>query len=205
MRYRGPDGRERSFRTRKAAEAYERDQRNLREHGGWADPRASRLTLAAWSHEWLRTIVHLRPSTRRIYEDNLRLHVLPSLGAVPLGKLTKTDLWRWLAELSAGDLAPASVHQAYRCRRRVLGAAVGGEVLVRNPLAGIKPPKVERREMRFLTADEVTALADTIDERYRALVLVGAYCGLRWVSSPACAATASTSSTAPSTSPKPSP
>lgn len=139
VRYRGPDGRERSFRTRKAAEAYERDQRNLREHGGWADPRASRLTLAAWSHEWLRTIVHLRPSTRRIYEDNLRLHVLPSLGAVPLGKLTKTDLWRWLAELSAGDLAPASVHQAYRCRRRVLGAAVGGEVLVRNPPASSHP------------------------------------------------------------------
>lgn len=33
--------------------------------------------------------------------------------------------------------------------------------------------------MRFLTHEEVALLADTIDERYRALVLVAAYCGLR--------------------------
>jgi integrase len=72
------------------------------------------------------------------------------------------------------------VHQAFRCLRRVLGAAVDGDVLSRNPLAGIKPPNVERRDMRVLTADEVATLADAIDERYGALVLVGAYCGLRW-------------------------
>ncbi len=179
---RGPDGRERSrtFRTRRAAEAYEREQLTLRDQGGWVDPRASRMTVAEWVREWSGTIVHLRPSTRRIYADNLRLHVLPSLGAVPLSKLTKTELRRWLAELAATDLSPASVHQAFRCLRRVLGAAVDGDVLARNPLAGIKPPKVDRREMRFLTADEVATLADMIDERYRAFVLVGAYCGLRW-------------------------
>ncbi|MCC6339060.1 MAG: site-specific integrase, partial [Acidimicrobiia bacterium] len=34
-------------------------------------------------------------------------------------------------------------------------------------------------EMRFLTPREVAALADAIDERYRAFVIVGAYCGLR--------------------------
>ena len=137
------------------------------------------MTLAEWVREWSGTIVHLRPSTR-IYEDNLRLHVLPSLGAVPLSKLTKTELRRWLAELAATDLSPASVHQAFRCLRRVLGAAAEGDVLARSPLAGIKPPRVERREMRFLTADEAATLAEMIDERYRAFVLVGAYCGLRW-------------------------
>jgi integrase len=182
VRMRGPDGRERSrtFRTRKAAEGYEREQLSLRDQGGWVDPRASRMTLEEWVREWSGTIVHLRPSTRRIYDDNLRLHVLPTLGSVPLSKLTKTELRRWLAQLAATDLSPASVHQAFRCLRRVLGAAVDGDVLARNPLAGIKPPKVERRDMRFLTADETATLAETIDERYRAFVLVAAYCGLRW-------------------------
>jgi integrase len=33
--------------------------------------------------------------------------------------------------------------------------------------------------MRFLTAEEVDALADTIDARYRALVLLLGFCGLR--------------------------
>jgi integrase len=40
-------------------------------------------------------------------------------------------------------------------------------------------PKVEREEMRFLTPAEVATLADAIQPRYRALVLVGAYGGLR--------------------------
>ena len=33
--------------------------------------------------------------------------------------------------------------------------------------------------MRFLTPDEVATLVAAIDERYRAFVVVGAYCGLR--------------------------
>jgi integrase len=40
-------------------------------------------------------------------------------------------------------------------------------------------PKVKREEMRFLTPAEVAALAEAIHPRYRALVLVGAYGGLR--------------------------
>ena len=44
---------------------------------------------------------------------------------------------------------------------------------------GCRLPKVEREEMRFLTPAEVAHLADAIRLPYRALVLVGAYGGLR--------------------------
>jgi Phage integrase family len=40
-------------------------------------------------------------------------------------------------------------------------------------------PKIEREEMRFLTPAEIARLADAIRPGYRALVLVGAYGGLR--------------------------
>jgi integrase len=43
----------------------------------------------------------------------------------------------------------------------------------------IDVPRIEREEMRFLTPDQVATLADTIDDPYGPLVLVGAYCGLR--------------------------
>ena len=182
VRMRGPDGkaRKRTFATLKAAEAYERDQHTQRDRGGWVDPRGGKTKLAEWAIDWQTTIVHLRPNTRRIYADNLRLHILPSLGTVQLGRLDKTMLRKWLANLTATDLAPASVHQAYRTLHRVLSAAVELEVSPRNPLDGIKPPQVEHRDMRHLTAGEVATLADSIDERYRAFVLVAAYCGLRW-------------------------
>jgi site-specific recombinase XerC len=129
--------------------------------------------------EWSATLVNLRPSSQRIYLDNLRLHVLPKLGSVQLNKLDKAMLRAWLARLSAGPLKPATVHQVYQALRRTLASAVENDIIVRNPLEGIKPPRVESQEMRFLTAVEVATLADTIDERYRAFVMVGAYCGLR--------------------------
>jgi integrase len=181
VRLRGPDGQERSrtFRTRKAAETYQRELLAQRDRAGWVDPRAGRITLAEWVSEWSATLVNLRPSSQRIYLDNLRLHVLPELGPVQLNKLDKAMLRTWLARLSAGPLKAATVHQVYRALRRTLASAVENDVIVRNPLEGIKPPRVEPQEMRFLTPVEVATLTDTIDERYRAFVMVGAYCGLR--------------------------
>ena len=69
--------------------------------------------------------------------------------------------------------------QAYRTLNRLLEAAVENELLGRNPLRSVKPPRVEAEPMRFLSHDEVAALAAAIDPRYRALVLLAAYSGLR--------------------------
>jgi integrase len=60
-----------------------------------------------------------------------------------------------------------------------MGAAVDAGMLAQSPCRRVPLPKVEREEMRFLTPAEVATLADAIDQRYRALVLVGAYGGLR--------------------------
>ena len=57
--------------------------------------------------------------------------------------------------------------------------AVRKKYLKVSPCQGIDLPTIERHEMRFLTTDEVAALASTIDERYRALVLLACYGGLR--------------------------
>lgn len=48
-----------------------------------------------------------------------------------------------------------------------------------SPCERVPLPKIERQEMRFLAPPEIARLAETIDPRYRALVLVGAYGGLR--------------------------
>jgi hypothetical protein len=58
--------------------------------------------------------------------------------------------------------------------------------LLRNPCT-VKGAGQERApEMRFATVAQVAALAEAIGPRYRALVLVAAYGGLRWGSSWAC-------------------
>lgn len=187
VRFRGRDGKERSrtFRTRKEAERYERSQHTAMDQGLWVDPRSGKVTLGTWAAEWQRTVVHLRPSTRRIYDANLRNHILPDLGDMELGKLTPSMLRAWLAGLTTKvgrhgkPLANGSVAQAYRTLNRVLVAAVDNELVGRNPLAGIKPPRADVEPMRFLSHADVATLAQAIDPRYRAFVLVAAYTGLR--------------------------
>jgi len=44
----------------------------------------------------------------------------------------------------------------------------------------VKTPSTERRAIRILSVEEVEALADAFDPRYRLLVLLGAYAGLRF-------------------------
>lgn len=45
---------------------------------------------------------------------------------------------------------------------------------------GVSLPRIERRERRFLTAEEILALAKVIDPRYRLMVLLGGFGGLRF-------------------------
>lgn len=187
VRLRGRDGKERSrtFRTKKEAERYERSQHTALEQGLWVDPRAGKVTLATWAKEWERTVVHLRPSTQRIYAANLRNHIVPELGGIELGKLTPSLLRAWLSGLTTKigahgkPLAAGSVAQAYRTLNRVLAAAVDDELLGRNPLRGVRPPRVEPEPMRFLSHDEVATLVAAADPRYSAFVSVAAYTGLR--------------------------
>ncbi|MGH9023581.1 MAG: tyrosine-type recombinase/integrase, partial [Acidimicrobiia bacterium] len=187
VRLRGADGKERSrtLRTKKDAERYERTQHTAMDQGLWVDPRGGRVILATWAAEWQRTVVHLRPSSQRIYEANLRLHILPELGEIELAKFTPSMLRGWLAGLATKvsrrgrPLAGGSVSQAYRTLNRVLSAAMENELIGRNPLRAVKAPRVDSEPMRFLSHNELATLAGAIDGRYRAFVLVAAYCGLR--------------------------
>ncbi len=84
-----------------------------------------------------------------------------------------------MAALSAGGLSPASVQKGYQLLAKVLGAAVDAGMLAQSPCRRITLPRIEREEMRFLTPVQVAELAAAIAPQYRALVLVGAYGGLR--------------------------
>ncbi len=58
-------------------------------------------------------------------------------------------------------------------------AAVQAGLLPASPCDGVRSPRIERKEMRYLTASEVDLLAEAMDPRYRASVLLAAYGGLR--------------------------
>lgn len=58
--------------------------------------------------------------------------------------------------------------------------AHGRGLIGRSPCLDIELPKVIRNERRYLNEDQVATLIDAMPGRYKALVIVGAYLGLRW-------------------------
>jgi integrase len=85
----------------------------------------------------------------------------------------------WRAGLLAGGLSPKRAGKALQVLSQVLGSAVEGGRLAHNPATGVKPPKVQRKEMHFLDAEQVEWLAAATERRYRPLILFAAYTGLR--------------------------
>jgi integrase len=75
--------------------------------------------------------------------------------------------------------APATVHKCHQCLSKILAAAVDARMLHHNPADRVPLPRITQHEMRHLDPDELAALTDAIHPRYRALVLVSGYCGLR--------------------------
>jgi integrase len=62
---------------------------------------------------------------------------------------------------------------------KIMRSAVETGLLKTNPCTTVRFPRIERTEMRFLSPPEVVRLADAIHPRYRAVVFLGAYGGLR--------------------------
>lgn len=184
VRFRAPDGRERTkqFKRRRDAERYVHVIEIDRIQGNFVDPRLGKITVEEWFERWWPTVNNLRPSTRARDEATFRSHVLPTFGATPLARLDRTTLREWVAGLSNRDgssLAPATVVKAVQVFNKVLRAALEDRLISINPVEKLPLPRIEREEMRFLPADELWHLADTIDPRYRSFVLLGGYSGLR--------------------------
>jgi len=122
----------------------------------------------------------LRERTRELYEGLLRLHVLPSLGAISLCDIKPAVLRTWHAStLSGPRLRASTAAKTYRLLRSILATAVDDELIEKNPCrirgAGVEHPK----ERPIATIEQVYAIADAIEPRYRALVLTATFTSLR--------------------------
>ena len=77
----------------------------------------SRRTLASWLDEWLDGFLcGAKPATRSIYENNVKNHIKPALGALRLEELRPEAVQSFIGGMEG--LAPASVRLAYKVLRK---------------------------------------------------------------------------------------
>ncbi|HEV7872259.1 MAG TPA: site-specific integrase [Modestobacter sp.] len=186
-RYIGADGRRRSkiFGTAKAdARAWLAAQQTDLIRKGWRAPEAGRRSVGEYAEDYLARS-DLREGTRALYASLWPHHLAETWGRVPVDEVTPTAVRSW--HVQAGRTSgPTALAQSYRLVRAILNVAVADEVIPSNPcrLRGAGTPKATRPS-RALTAVEALQLAEQLGRdrrtaRYRALVLVLAFGGLRF-------------------------
>lgn len=178
--WRDPDGKThlKTFRKRADADAWMRKVEGDKQRNDYVDHKAGEVTLGEFFESFMATSTHLKPSSRALYRGTADRYILPQLGGRPLASIRPSDVKGHLATL--GERVGAStVATTYRLLRRVLNAAVEDGRIARNPAARMRLPAEERREHRILEPQEIEALAAEVPGRYKTLIYLLAYGGLR--------------------------
>jgi integrase len=188
--YIGPDvirhSAPRTFTAKMDAEEWLAKERRLIEADTWTSPatraaekKAKAITLEEYAETWI-DHRHVKPRTKIGYRALLKQHIAPMLGPVAMKNLTAESVRAWFAGLGTERVRRNS--HAYQLLHAICATAVTDGLIVANPCnipRVMNPPR--KREPVIPTVPEVAALADGIKpEKFKALVLVSAWCGVRW-------------------------
>ena len=180
-RYQDPNRRWRSrtFDRKVDAQRWLNDELTKVARGEWVDPRAGRITFGVVAERWMASRSSLRESTKARDRSLLDSLILPRFANTALVAIRPSDLEAFVADLTATGKAPATIRKVWQVVSGVFNLAIRDRLVALTPARDVRLPKVEVDEPRALTVDEVMELAEAMDPRYRALVLVGAFGGLR--------------------------
>lgn len=167
------------------AEGWLATERALMESGTWtppADRAAARtvraITLAEYAATWVADRP-VKPRTRLLYESQLTHHIKPTIGTREITAVTPEAVRSWYASLGSEHTRRNS--QVYGLLHSVMATAVKDGLVLVNPCQIERAMNVQReREPVILTVPELATLAGSVPERLKALVLLSAWCGLRW-------------------------
>lgn len=116
----------------------------------------SRITVGQWLYQWLRVycLSLKKNSTCTGYEDEIKLHIVPYLGSIRLQDLKPQQVQLAVNALVQQGKAPATVRKAHAILHAALGRAVIDQMIKHNPSEYTVLPKMERRDIRYLTQTE---------------------------------------------------
>ena len=190
--YKGPDGRRHAgpstFDSRQYADAWLARVHGDIQAGRWEPPSAKSDALenaeratdfGTYAAAWLKGR-DLAGGTRKLYRIILDCHILPAFGEVPLTAITPVMVREWHARLRT-ETGPTQRARAYSLLRTIMSTAVTDDIIPANPcrVRGAGSAKTVR-DIRPATLAELEALAAAMPPRYRLMVLLAAWCAMRY-------------------------
>ena len=177
-----------TFTSKADAEAWVALERRLIEWDEWSPPAQRKAkqqhddtqSLRTYATTWLpeRTAVRgLKPKTVSEYQRYLDRLIHPSLGELRLKDVTPATIRAWVGSLN--PKMPRMNEHAYALLKAIFATAVQDELLDRNPCRERmrKPP---RHIGEPATLDELALLVAAMPERLRLMILLAAWCALRF-------------------------
>lgn len=151
-----------------------------------------RQTIKQFLERWLTDCVKpsVRPSTYISYDQQVRVHIAPSLGHFQLSQLTPQHIYKYMKERLAKGLSARTVGYHRRVLVIALGQAMKWGLVARNVAALTDPPRAKKYEIQPITPEQARAfLQATEGDRLEAFFTValslglrrGEALGLRWI------------------------
>ena len=120
-----------------------------------------------------------KPSVMRAYEQSLRLHIVPSLGALKLVEITTADLQRLSERLRREARSASNVRNAFLPLRAIYRRAESLSQVTHNPTHGLRLAAVRGRRDRVAPPEEAAALIAAVPDADRGVWATAFYSGLR--------------------------
>lgn len=141
-----------------------------------------RLKTADWLNTWVTEYIgNVKSSTRKSYQDHVRLNIIPYIGNVPLSKVTAAMIQQMYNELQVEkELSPKTIKNVHGVLHRALEQAQKMGYIRSDPLVAVTLPRIERKQIKPLEDEELSAFLKEIrGNPYELVYFVTVFTGLR--------------------------
>ncbi|HUZ41017.1 MAG TPA: site-specific integrase [Acidimicrobiales bacterium] len=171
-----------TFRLRRDAKSHKRKVEGDENTGLLIDPRGGETIFGPYAASWIEhRLVRgrpLTPATAQGYRRLLARNIKATFAKTSLRKMTPERVREWHSTLVA-DAGADQPAKSYRLLRAILNTALADDLISRNPCRIAGDGTEHAPERPILDTATVLDLADTIDSRLRAFVLLAGFGGLR--------------------------
>ena len=160
--------------TKREAEVKLRELLKEVDNGTFVEP--SNITLEEFINKWFEThrqgISH---STELRYKVDIKNHIIPGLGSIKMQKLTTMQVQEFVTQLhkegfrgngSPRGLSSRSIQGCVGLLKLALEQAIEWGFLNRNPVKGVKIPRVKDKEPQFITEEQAAAILTALEGTY---------------------------------------
>jgi len=142
----------------------------------------NKTTLGEYLERWLKDYVkpNLSPRGFERYESIVRVHLIPSLGNIPLTQLKPEHIQKHYSAMQNKGLSALTVRYHHTVIHKALQTAIKWGLLNRNAADGVDVPRARRNEMQTWDENDViTFLEAAKDSPYYALFHTALFTGMR--------------------------